>query len=364
MRPLAGALLALAFGISAAHAHTQSTSRLFLALGDTSADSLVIDLAIVDLLQVVDLDRDGNGSLTWGEITHSQASLLELVTGGVGISAGDLSCRLIAADPALSLAQYEDLPHLRVSLGVDCATARAASAGDPVFRYGLLFDINPSHRALLHVTGASGGGAWILSPESTEIRLSGEVRPTAVFVGFAAEGIRHILSGYDHLVFLLLLILPAAGRGSTRARILATATIVTAFTLAHSITLVAATMEVVRLPAKPVEIGIAVSIVIAAVVNLCRPAYPLGWKIAFAFGLLHGFGFAGALAEMNLERGTLLVSLLSFNVGVEAGQLLIVAAAVPLLELLAVWSRYRSFVVPSASLACAVLGAIWTTARL
>ncbi|HYP78844.1 MAG TPA: HupE/UreJ family protein, partial [Steroidobacteraceae bacterium] len=146
--------------------------------------------------------------------------------------------------------------------------------------------------------------------------------------------IQHILGGIDHLLFVLALLLIVRGG----RRIIAT---ISAFTLAHSITLVAATLGWVRVPGPPIEAMIALSIVFVAaeIVHGLRGKPGLTarapWVVAFTFGLLHGFGFAGALAEVGLPQKAIAVALLMFNVGVEIGQLVFVACAVTALALLA-----------------------------
>ncbi len=160
-------------------------------------------------------------------------------------------------------------------------------------------------------------------------------------------GVEHILGGVDHLLFVLSLLLIV--RGFKRIAIT-----VTAFTLAHSLTLVAATLGFMRVPGPPVEAAIALSIVFVAVevVRGLRGAPGLTarapWVVAFSFGLLHGFGFAGALAEVGLPQKAIPVALLTFNVGVEVGQSLFVASVVAVVTLAA---RARAL--------CATRGPSW-----
>jgi len=152
---------------------------------------------------------------------------------------------------------------------------------------------------------------------------------------YFVTGVEHILMGYDHLLFVLCLVLLLNGAW----RVAAT---VTAFTIAHSLTLVATTLELISVPGPPVEASIALSIVFLAVEILKRKPGELRlserfpWVVAFLFGLLHGFGFAGALAEIGLPQGEVPMALLTFNLGVEAGQLVIVAVA-----MLVLWALRR-----------------------
>lgn len=152
---------------------------------------------------------------------------------------------------------------------------------------------------------------------------------------YFVTGVEHILMGYDHLLFVLCLVLLLNGAW----RVAAT---VTAFTIAHSLTLVATTLELISVPGPPVEAAIALSIVFLAVEIVKRKPGELRlserfpWVVAFLFGLFHGFGFAGALAEIGLPQGEVPMALLTFNLGVEAGQLVIVAVA-----MLVLWALRR-----------------------
>ena len=170
--------------------------------------------------------------------------------------------------------------------------------------------------------------AFIHAPEADTIITN--VASSYILLGF-----EHILEGYDHLlfVFALVLLIPSLRR---------VALTVTAFTIAHSITLIGTTLGYLSLPSKPVEAVIALSIIFLALeivqslkTDIPRLSQRYPWIVAFAFGLLHGFGFAGALAEIGLPQDDVALALLSFNIGVELGQLLIVVIAIALLRLIA-----------------------------
>jgi len=179
---------------------------------------------------------------------------------------------------------------------------------------------------------------WLNGAESTAIArpshpyvdIDGQRSAWQVAGDYTALGMDHILSGYDHLTFVLALLLIVSGM----RRLLVT---VTSFTLAHSITLAAATLGVMWVPGPPVEATISLSILFLASelikVNRGRDSvtarYP--WIVAFTFGLLHGFGFAGALNDIGLPQNEIALALLMFNVGVELGQLLFIAAILLLL---------------------------------
>jgi hypothetical protein len=179
--------------------------------------------------------------------------------------------------------------------------------------------------------------------------------------GFFKLGVEHILTGYDHLLYLAALILGCAGLRSIVG-------IVTAFTVSHSFTLALATLGVVTPPSALVEQIIAGSIVFVALENIWLRGRDPKFRhvIAFAFGLIHGFGFAGLLADLGVgaENGAVVVPLLSFNLGVEAGQLLVVLVVLPLLLRARRHPRFVAYVQPAASLAVAGLGFIWLLERL
>lgn len=161
------------------------------------------------------------------------------------------------------------------------------------------------------------------------VEVAASQGPVTVFAAYVQHGIEHILMGYDHLLFVLALLLIVR-----RTRVLVWT--ITAFTAAHSITLALATLGVVHVPGPPVEATIALSILLLAAeiihVRRGRPSLTARWPwvVAFSFGLLHGFGFAGALTSIGLPPGDVPIALFAFNVGVELGQLLFIAAVLGL----------------------------------
>jgi hypothetical protein len=173
---------------------------------------------------------------------------------------------------------------------------------------------------------------------------------------FLWEGIVHIFTGYDHIAFLAGLLLTGGGvRGILK--------IVTAFTVAHSVTLTAAALQLVLLPERLVESGIALSIVVVAAENLSpRPLVPRRWLVAFLFGLVHGFGFASVLQALHLPVGRLVAPLFFFNSGVEVGQVAIVLLLAPLLALVR-HSRAERPLVQGASTLILLLGLYWLYER-
>lgn len=202
------------------------------------------------------------------------------------------------------------------------------------------------------------GPAWAAGdvPPAT---VPGATAPAATFAAFVELGIEHILFGFDHLCFLAGLLIVAR---SVRGLVI----IVTSFTVAHSVTLALAAFNLVVVAPRPVEVLIAASIVWVGVENLLRRGEPTGrWMQALVFGLVHGFGFAGVLKEVIARDPALPMvrSLLGFNVGVESGQLALIALVAPLLGWLRRKPRFERWGERSVSLLVAVAGVYWLLER-
>jgi hypothetical protein len=217
-----------------------------------------------------------------------------------------------------------------------------------------LFDVfGADYHTLARIDAPAGTTQFAFTPETRETRvtLGSGAGGRHGLASFVLLGIEHILTGWDHLLFLLGLLL----RGGSW---LALAKIVTAFTLAHSVTLALAALDVVVLPDRLVEAVIALSIAFVAAENLFgKPVVARRWLVSFCFGLVHGFGFSAALRELGLASHNLLVSLFGFNAGVEIGQGLVVAVALPALVLLR-RTRWERRMVWSSSLAILLVGAV------
>lgn len=205
----------------------------------------------------------------------------------------------------------------------------------------------------------------LLRPTSATMMIDGPKGVLAVAVEYARLGFDHILAGFDHLVFVLGLTLIVGG-GWTLVKT------ITAFTLAHSITLALSTLGLVRVSQTPVEAVIALSIVfLARELLLMHRGQPgltarAPWLVAFVFGLLHGLGFAGALREIGLPPGDIPLALLAFNIGVEVGQLAFVGATLAVLALVrrAGTSALPAWTAQLPAYAIGTLAALWTIERI
>ena len=240
----------------------------------------------------------------------------------------------------------------------DCTAAGPAlrsfeEAGRQVILTGL--DTTPGDALLRYQSLGGDVQAARLTPANSTATFAVRADRDQVARTYFVTGVEHILTGYDHLLFVLSLVLLLNGAWRVAGTI-------TAFTVAHSITLVATTLEWISVPRAPVEALIALSIVFLAVEIVKRnPDTPrlserIPWVIAFLFGLLHGFGFAGALAEIGLPRGEVPMALLTFNLGVEVGQLAIVATA--LVVLAAIRKINKATLRPAQTIAAYGIGSI------
>lgn len=400
-----GWLLACLFGVllvTSAGAHKGSDAYVQLRL-DGDASTLRVDLALRDLDVVLDIDADANGQLTWGEVRSAYPAVERYLSARVQVD----GCRWPSAVPALE----------RRADGVYAALTWAGRCDHrevwPAIRYSALREVDPTHRAIARIERADGAAVLqVLAPASSSVAVATESTPpptgagplssasvsglagsgsqaasgvtdatppgaphaadTPATSGFIREGMRHILGGYDHVLFLLCLLLPAVMRRASAGwqpverlgqALWPVAAIVTAFTLAHSVTLTLAGLKLVSLSPGFIEPAIALTIVLAAIDNLTPIFRGRRAIVTFLFGLIHGFGFAGVLGELNLPTAQFAWALFQFNLGIELGQLLIVVVAVAALFGFRHQQWYRPAVISGGSVVAIVIGALWFIER-
>ena len=358
---------------TAAWAHKPSDSYLTLRAAAGSNDIAVRwDIALRDLDYVLQLDRNGNGNgeISWGEVRLRSDDITRLATSRLQLSSAGKDCAWATAAP-LMLDKHSDGTYAVLSLSAQCPPLTGALKA----RYSLLFDVDPTHRGLVQwiAPGSTEAQALVFGNESGEQSLA--LQPAGAWETlrqYMLDGVWHIWIGYDHILFLLALLLPSvlvrqAGQWAPAPRIGGAAKevikVVTAFTLAHSITLSLAALGLISLPSRLVESAIAASVVVAALSNLFGAVESKRWMMAFAFGLLHGFGFASVLADLGLPKNALVLALVGFNVGVELGQLTIVAVFLPLAFGLRGTAFYRVGVLKGGSLIVALLATWWLVQR-
>ncbi len=351
----------LSFLSTSAFAHKPSDSYLTMSAQAGGSDVTVRwDIALRDLDYVLQLDRDNDGALTWGEVRARADDITKYATTNLVLSHKDKPCALTTAAP-MQLDKHSDGTYAVLSLTAACGADKKEALTEALqVKYSLLFDVDPSHRGLVQwlAPGEKEALSVILGTETATQKLPLQA-PSAweTFQQYVVEGAFHIWIGYDHILFLLSLLLPAVlifskkmGENAKKVTLIQPAPsfiaalkevlkVVTAFTLAHSITLSLAALGVVSLPSRWVESAIAASIIVAAVQNIRGVVDSKRWVMAFGFGLIHGFGFASVLADLGLPQNALITALVGFNIGIEGGQLAIVAVFLPL----AFWLRKTKF---------------------
>ncbi len=361
------ALLAFTLlGAGQAWAHKPSDSYLTLR----PVRSLVHvkwDIAVRDLEVAVGVDGDGDGRVTWGELRAQAPAARAYAVAHLALTAGGQRC-VPERERDEQVVGHSDGAYLVQFLVFRCPLPVSALVVD----YSLLFDLDAQHRGLARLDDGTGR-VLIFDTDRRHLELEVASDRGGQLQAAIRAGVHHIWAGYDHVLFLLALLLPAVLRrrdggawmGVTRlgGALADVARVVTAFTLAHSLTLTLAALGLVSLPSRVVESLIAASVILAAANNL----YPIlrrdRWIAAFALGLLHGFGFSATLRDAGLSGAGLLKTLFGFNLGVEIGQMAIVAVFVPVAFVLRQTRIYRSAILLGGSAVIVAVASVWFVER-
>jgi hydrogenase/urease accessory protein HupE len=289
------------------------TATLVLARGEAAA-------------LVSGLDANIDGQITDAEVQAARTSIETKLLGGVAVSGDGARCRA-----TLDRAALTDEDGLEASGTFVCTSAAIVTID-----LALLADLAHGHRHVARLTSGADVIEDVLFRGHDHLEVGHAAAPTRPpsprFFDFLRMGVEHILTGYDHLLFLFALVIVGG-----RARSLVG--VVTAFTAAHSITLALAALDVWSPSSRVVEPAIALSIAYVGVENFFVKNAEKRWRITFPFGLVHGFGFASALREIELPRARIPAALVSFNLGVELGQLAVLAVVLPLV----VWLRQKEW---------------------
>ncbi|MGQ0566914.1 MAG: HupE/UreJ family protein [Gemmobacter sp.] len=342
---LAVLLLCLLAGAARAH----ETTRSYLSV-DRNGPTVSADLRLAfrDIEVVVWMDEDLDGALTWAEVTRRIPAVAAYAQSALALEAGG-TCTL--APGAAGTSTSGGIGYLDLSLTATCPSATA-----PLTVASRLFaEVDPDHRMYLTAMGAET--ATVLDRTSPPARIdtaAGGLWPLAQ--EYFAAGVEHLLTGPDHIVFLMMLILPAVTLAATLGPALTQVLwAVTGFTLAHALTLTAASTLYLRPPTDLIGALVALSILITAADNV-RPFLP-GPRAASAafFGLIHGYGFATVLTGTGLTGVPFVTALAAFNLGIEAAQVMAVAATVFALHAL----RGGRWLLSGGSLAGAAAGCWW-----
>lgn len=320
-----------------------------IARGDISVKNKQVlfdlQLSAQDLGEALHIGQKGNRPDA-AVLVASHADIVgRYLDAKIKISMADMACTL--APPTLTVSN--DKRELKASLRYDCR----AGPGPVLINYRLYDDIDPKHRAMGTATSAGQSQEFFFDRTVTSLDLEHRSR-LSVFWNIFKLGVEHILIGYDHLLFLFALIM-------VKARLLAIVKIITAFTIAHSITLAAAWFGAITPSPRLVEVFIALSIAYVSLENIFGTGKVPRWQTSGAFGLIHGLGFFSVLKDLGLEGAGILTTLVAFNLGVEAGQLAVVALLI--LPLIWWWKTTTYPMVMNILSAMTLLIALWWTGQ-
>ena len=361
-RAVPGAILVIFFSLlplQYAKAHDPGLSSLTIRQRTNSLEA-TLTLAVRDAAQVAELDEDHDGLVTQAEFAQTRSQLETAVTRQL----------FIAPDGKVAEAQsvrskLDENNNVEVRL-----VFPAIGFSSLEIQSRIIASLPLGHRQYLQVQNSRGEIIFEQLLSAAEDHATVEMRDAHSNIGvfeavrscanFVSLGVKHILTGYDHLLFLFGLLLVARG-------FLSSLGIITSFTIAHSITLAVATLQLVQIPSRIVEPLIAASIVFVGAENLLRGDIPKARRmVPFGFGLIHGFGFASALREAGIGSGTggIVLPLFSFNFGVELGQIMVAAVALPLIWKLRENPMFITRWAPACSVVVVLLGSFWFVERV
>jgi len=362
LRVVGGVILAALFSVLPlrdAAAHDPGLSSLTIRPSTNSLQA-TLTLAVKDAAQLAELDENRDGTLTQAEFGRSRWQLEAVVAREVVIAADGKNAKHKSIHSRLD-------ENNNVEVRLDFGPVVFSSLE---IQSNLIASLPLGHRQYLQVQNLTGETVFerLLSASAHRVTvqiphsnaLNSAFETVRSFANFLSLGVKHILTGYDHLLFLLGLLIVARGFVSAL-------TIITSFTIAHSITLAIATLHLVQIPSRIVEPLIAASIVFVGVENLLRGDIPNARRmVPFGFGLIHGFGFASALREAGIGSGAggIVLPLFSFNLGVELGQVMVAAVALPIIWKLRENPIFVARWAPACSAAVALLGSFWLVERV
>ncbi len=339
------------------------------------------DIALRDLDFAIGLDTNANSEITWQEVEAKQKDIFAYALARFAVKNNQQECSVLPQQMLID--NHTDGSYAVIKMIINCPN----KVNKLTLDYALFSNIDPSHRGLLKIdyvevdqnnTAKTITKTAIFGPDNPSqtfaigTSIVGTSSRLTEFKDYVLEGVWHIWIGFDHILFLISLLLPAVlvytakkwqAQQNFKTIFFDVLKVVTAFTIAHSITLTMATLQVVELPSRWVEATIAASVILAALNNLFPIITKNRWAVAFVFGLIHGFGFAAVLADLGLAEGTLMIALIGFNVGVEIGQVAILMAFIPLAFTLRKTRFYKQVIFVGGSVVIALIASVWLAER-
>ena len=344
------------------------------------------DIALRDLAFVIDIDSNQDSVVTWGEVKAHRDAIERYALGGLAIKSDGLTCKIHPTDQKIDA--HNDGAYDVIYFDVVCDKEIPNRL---TVVYQLFQDVDPYHRGIVTIHAGDHVAGAVLGPKTPTATLDlREPDRWSQFKSFMVDGIWHIWTGPDHLLFILSLLLPAVlYRSALKASasnplspiddsysdtgwlpvpklsraMLELIKVVSGFTVSHSVTLTLSVLGYVNLPSRLVESGIALSIIVAALNNVYPVVTRRAWLVAFAFGFIHGLGFASALAGLSLPPAAMAASLGGFSLGVELGQESIVLPFLPLAFLIRKTRFYQVGVVRWGSLLIIAIATLWLIQR-
>jgi len=358
--------LLVVFCCVSAQAHQLSTGYLQTTMDSTGLLQGQLQLRLYDLDRSLLLDTNNDGKLLWRELQVRRDEIEHFITAKLAFSRAHKPCSL-TVEPEWKVDEHFKEGYLVLPLRAQCGLN-----GDIEIHYEAFFASDSQHKLLVNFTAGEQHENRVISAEQPGILLSTQSSNRFASIGeFIYQGMVHIWMGTDHILFLCALLLPSvlirrdnqwSAQQDVRAILTKTFWLVTAFTLAHSITLTATALNILHLPSRWVETAIALSVMFAALNNIFPLVLRLG-LLTFCFGLLHGMGFAGALGELGIPPDQQVLSVLAFNLGVEIGQMAILLVVLPMLILVRQQCWYSRYSLNGLSLVITLIASQWVIQR-
>jgi hydrogenase/urease accessory protein HupE len=344
-----------------------STGYLNLDTTNARANKGQIQLRWFDLDNTIGLDANTDGQLLWSEVLQRQSAIIRFLKQHLVFITKEQSCEMRFV-PQLQMTEHFNEGYLAADFSWSCPNDSSQLA----VHYSGIFQQDSDHKLLINAKSNTSFTSGVIENANVSFLINyTQASVWQTFTLYVYQGVLHIFKGIDHILFLIALLLTCAlnrenqrwvARFNNKSVYKNAAWIVTAFTLAHSFTLTATAMDLITPSSRWVELGIAISVLLTALNNIWPLVLRLGW-ITFAFGLLHGMGFAGVLGELGLAKDQKLLSVLSFNVGVELGQLMILIVVLPLLTLTSKRNWYQQYGVKVGSGMIALIALSWSIQR-
>lgn len=363
--------LLLMFAYKTCYAHQSGVSFLELNAASAPHNKLLTGrwkIAVLDAQIALGLDDDQNNLITWGEILANSHRIGQFAKASIKLQQNNNDCSIAKKD--LMLERLNNGLYIVVDLQFSCLSVDAKAI---TLNYTPMVNIDNSHNGVINYKTRHSDSVAILDQHNTQYELPVESNQrVASFFRFLRQGIWHIAIGTDHILFLLALLLASIVHHKNNQTPVSNSLtpilkdiikVVTVFTVAHSISLIAASMRWFVLPTAFVETTIAVSVALGGFLILVpiKPGYRLG--LVFCFGLIHGFGFANVLHDLLVSQQTLVLGTLGFNIGVEIGQLIIVLLALPAFYFARRYEPCKIVLLPTSALLIVFTGTFWAIER-